>query len=196
MGEHNAASSGYELKLGIHNMISFKSAVPSAVAFALALSFAGVTSAQSAAPAAKPPAKKAAAKPAAAKPVVNMPAAADKEQVAASERVYYGVYDCEFNQTIDITASAKYPAYVDVKHQKSDWLMKPVVSSTGAVRLEDTQGETLMIQIANKSMLLNTKTGHRLVDDCVSPKQREMIAAAKASGGANQSSSLMGGASK
>jgi hypothetical protein len=32
-----------------------------------------------------------------------------------------------------------------------------------------------MVQIANKSMLLDVKGGHRLVDDCVSPKQRELI---------------------
>jgi len=37
------------------------------------------------------------------------------------------------------------------------------------------------VQIAAKSMLLNVKTGHRIVDDCISPKQRELIEAAKAS---------------
>ena len=58
-----------------------------------------------------------------------------------------------------ITQSPKYSAYVDVKHGKDDWLMKPVLSSTGAVRLEDVHGETLMVQIASKSMLLNVKTG-------------------------------------
>ena len=36
--------------------------------------------------------------------------------------------------------------------------MKPVLSSTGAIRLEDVRGETLMVQIASKSMLLNVKT--------------------------------------
>jgi hypothetical protein len=35
------------------------------------------------------------------------------------------------------------------------------------------------VQIATKSMLLNVKTGHRIVDDCISPKQREAIDAAK-----------------
>ena len=58
--------------------------------------------------------------------------------------------------------------------------MKPVLSSTGAIRLEDVRGETLMVQIASKSMLLNVKTAQRIVDDCVSPKQRELIAEAKA----------------
>jgi hypothetical protein len=77
-------------------------------------------------------------------------------------------------------ASPKYLSYVEVKHGKTDYLMKPVLSSTGAVRLEDVRGETLMVQIASKSMLLNVKTAHRVVDDCVSPKQRELMEAAKA----------------
>ena len=87
--------------------------------------------------------------------------------------VYYGKYECEFNQTVDIEQSPKYSAYVTVKHGKGEWLMKPVLSSTGAIRLEDVRGETLMVQIASKSMLLNTMTARRIVDDCISPKQRE-----------------------
>ena len=48
--------------------------------------------------------------------------------------------------------------------------MKPVLSSTGAIRLEDVHGETLMVQIASKSMLLNVKTARRIVDECVSAR--------------------------
>jgi hypothetical protein len=124
-------------------------------------------------PAAKPSAKKAAA-PA---PVVPD---ATPDQVKAAEMVYYGAYDCEFQQTVSITQSPKHSAYVDVKHSKGTWLMKPVLSGTGAIRLEDVRGETLMVQIASKSMLLNVKTAQRIVDDCVSPKQRELMAEAKA----------------
>ena len=106
--------------------------------------------------------------------------AASAEQVDAAERVYYGAYDCEFNQSIQIVANPKHASYVDIKHGKADYLMKPVLSSTGAIRLEDVRGETLMVQIAAKSMLLNVKTGRRLVDDCISPKQRDLNEAAQA----------------
>jgi len=126
--------------------------------------------------AAKPAAKSVKAAP---PPVFAVPDA-QPDQVKAAELVYYGMYDCEFQQTVSITQSAKHSAYVDVRHGKNDWLMKPVLSSTGAVRLEDVRGETLMVQISSKSMLLNVKTAHRIVDDCISPKQREMIAEAKA----------------
>jgi hypothetical protein len=150
-----------------------------------------------AADATKPAAKPAAKKAAPAAPAALAISDATPEQVKAAELVYYGTYDCEFQQTVSITQSPKYSAYVDVKHGKNDWLMKPVLSGTGAVRLEDVRGETLMVQIASKSMLLNVKTAHRIVDDCVSPKQRELIAEAKAAkaaaeaGGTTASSALM-----
>jgi hypothetical protein len=160
-------------------------ALQTSVALAIGASFT-VAMAQTAAPAAKPaakaaakaPAKKAAA-PAKAEPV---PSPATPEQIAAAERVYYGLYDCEFNQTVDISINPKYPAWVDVKHGKMTYVMKPVLSSTGALRLEDVRDEALMVQIASKSMLLNTKTGTRIVDACVSPKQREFAEAAKIAG--------------
>ncbi len=150
--------------------------------FALALAAAGSLALPAAAQTATPakstkPAPKAKAAPA---PVQVVIVAADIDQMKAANLVYYGLYDCEFNDKVTITQSATYPAYVDVTEKKNKWLMKPVLSSTGAVRLEDVGGETLMVQIATKSMLLNVKTGHRIVDDCISPKQREMIEAAKA----------------
>jgi len=165
----------------------------SSARLALAIFAAGVVALPAAAQTA--PAKPAAAKPAAAKTAPKAPAKAEMiipdaypEQVKAAEMVYYGKYDCEFNQTVDIAQSPKYPAYVMVKHNKGEWLMKPVLSSTGAIRLEDVRGETLMVQIATKSMLLNTMTAHRIVDDCVSPKQREQIEAAKAAKAASAAS--------
>jgi len=102
------------------------------------------------------------------------------EQIDAAGRVYYGAYECEFNQSVTIAKSEKHAAYVDVRSGKSTWLMKPVLSTTGAVRLEDVKGETLLVQIATKSMLLNVKTARRIVDECVSARQRELIAEAKA----------------
>ena len=63
-----------------------------------------------------------------------------------------------------------------------------MLSSTGAIRLEDVRGETLMVQIASKSMLLNTMTARRIVDECISPKQRELIEAAKVAKAASAAS--------
>lgn len=165
-------------------------ALHSTLALALGLSLTGVAMAQAAAPA-KHATKAAAAKPAPAAPAANMaPPPASKEQIEAAERVDYGVDDCEFDQKVNVTINPKYPGYVDVTHGSSKYLMKPVESTTGAIRLEDVRGEGLMVQIANKSMLLNTKTGKRIVDDCVSEPQRKFRAAN--SGKDTGSSSLLG----
>ncbi len=120
-----------------------------------------------------------------------VPAPANAEQISASERVYYGPYDCDFKQVIHIAASTRHPAYVELRHGKAEYLMKPVLSSTGAVRLEDVKGQTLMIQIASKSMLMNVKSGVRLVDACVSPSQRAAIDAANATAAAPAGASLL-----
>ncbi|WP_349743751.1 hypothetical protein [Roseateles cavernae] len=153
----------------------------------ISLASAGAVMAQPAAPAAKPAnpqaGKKAPAKPRGkpvAKPVPPPPPLADatEEQLAATERAYLGTYDCEFKQSVSITRNIK-PGYLDVMWQKDTFTMKPVLSSTGALRLEDVTGRTLMIQIANKSMLMDTHVGRRLVDECLHPEHRAAIEAAK-----------------
>lgn len=158
----------------------------STLALALGLSFTGLALAQTTAPA-KPVAKKTAkaAPKAVAKAPVDLTPAAGPEQVDAAQRVFYGAYDCETDQKLDIVADPKHEHYVEVKHLKSVFTMKPVLSTTGAIRLEDVRGETLMVQIAAKSMLLNVKTGHRIVDACVSAKQRELMDAAKVAAAAS-----------
>jgi hypothetical protein len=110
-------------------------------------------------------------------PVATL-AAASPEQMDAAGRALMGNYDCEFNQSIAVAMNDKSPGYVDVKHQKAVYTMKPVQSSTGALRLEDVKGKTLWLQIANKSMLMDVKAGRRIVDSCVHASQREAAAAA------------------
>ena len=144
---------------------------------AVALAFAGGVAMAADAPAKKNPRP---AKPAAAPREVKLPEATP-DQERAAKLVHYGVYECELNQSVNILASTTYHFYVNVKHGKTTWLMKPVLSTTGAVRLEDVKGETLMVQIATKSMLLNVKTKQRIVDACISPRHRELLEAAKTS---------------
>ena len=165
-----------------HTMTLNRLALPCALTFALIAAplISTAQPAQTALPKSTPSAKAPARKAAPPKTQYIPSKPASPEQIDASERVFYGVYECEFNQTIDITPNIPFPAYVNVKHGKVTYLMKPVLSSTGAIRLEDIRGQTLMVQIASKSMLLHVKTAQRLVDDCVSPKQRDLIDAARA----------------
>jgi hypothetical protein len=142
-----------------------------AAAVASAFAFTSLSAmAQTTAPA-KPLIKKPAA-PAKKAPVVETLPPADQTQLDAAERTFFGPYECDFKQSIDVGMNPKTPGYVDVKFGKSTYTMKPTLSSTGALRLEDVKGQTLLLQIANKSMLMDVKAGKRLVDDCVHEKQR------------------------
>lgn len=100
---------------------------------------------------------------------------ATPEQLSAAELVNYGDYQCEFNQSVKVALNPKYPGYSDVSFGTKKWTMRPILSSTGAVRLEDVKGQTLMLQIAHKSMIMDVKAGRRIADEC----QHESQAAAK-----------------
>jgi hypothetical protein len=150
-------------------MNRFLIALPAVLALALSLPSMAQTSTTKAVP--KKVMAKKAAKPA---PVAATPlSAADDEQKAAAGIAHLGDYACEFNQTVTVATNNLSPGYIDVVHNKQTWIMKPVLSSTGALRLEDVKGRMLMIQIANKSMVMDSQAGQRVVDGCQHEKQRE-----------------------
>lgn len=123
------------------------------------------------------------------KPVAEAPLeTASPEQLGAAEMVHYGDYACEFNQSVKVAINPKTPGYVDVLLGKRTWTMRPTLSSTGALRLEDVKAQTLMLQIAHKSMLMDVKAGQRLVDGCMHEKQ---VAAKKAYDDQGQQPSVM-----
>ncbi|HNU11804.1 MAG TPA: hypothetical protein PKJ45_10665 [Rubrivivax sp.] len=127
----------------------------------------------------RPSAKRAvrAAAPVATTPMAAAIAAlppATVEQIAAAARAYFGSYQCEFNQSVSVDPNLRHAGYVDVKFQKSLWTMKPVLSGTGALRLEDVKGRMMLLQIASKSMLMDAVQGRRVIDNCVHDQQRNV----------------------
>lgn len=92
--------------------------------------------------------------------------AADEQQLAAAELVHYGKYVCDEKIEVFVEKDQLSAGYVDVRHKKDIWVMKPVASATGAVRLEDIDRNVLVVQIPYKSMLLNVRSGQRIVDSC------------------------------
>jgi hypothetical protein len=108
---------------------------------------------------------------AAEKPIVL--AAADEVQLQAAERVLLGRYDCEFGRRITVDRNDAHTGYINLMLDRQSWVMKPVLSATGAIRLEDVRGQALLVQILTKSMVLDTKSGKRLVDACVHEVQRK-----------------------
>lgn len=103
---------------------------------------------------------------------VEVQAAASDEQKAAAERVLYGKYQCEMGKSINVARDEQNPGYVTLQLAKQNWTMKPVLSSTGAIRLEDVKGASLLIQILTKSMVMDVKSGHRMVDGCAHETQK------------------------
>jgi hypothetical protein len=130
-------------------------------------------------------AKKTAAKPAPSTAhTAATPPPANESQIALADNVHTGRIECELDQHVNVQPS-KHAGYLTVSHAGQIYEMKPVQSPTGALRLEDVKGTALMLQLGNKSMIMNTKTGRRLVDGCEHSKQKEAMEAhnrAKAEG--------------
>lgn len=97
---------------------------------------------------------------------------ASPEQLQAAERVLIGRYECEFGKRVSVARDAANAGYFNLNFGSKSWLMKPVLTQTGTIRLEDIKGAALLIQILTKSMLMDVKAGHRMVDGCVHEVQR------------------------
>jgi hypothetical protein len=103
--------------------------------------------------------------------------AADAEQLLAASLALVGPYECEFKQTLSVSRH-QIDGYVLVTFSSKSYTMKPVRSTTGAVRLEEVAGgPMLMVQIPTKSMLMDTVRGRRIVDACVHEVQAREVSA-------------------
>jgi hypothetical protein len=127
------------------------------------------------APAAAKPAPKPAAMPAKQPPAPPGPPPADAEQLELAKQVLTGIIPCELGASLVVEQHPKFAGYIEIKFQKQVVLAKPVASRTGAVRLEDVKGVYMMLQIANKTMLMNVKTGNRIADGCEHPEQKALM---------------------
>ena len=128
--------------------------------------------------AAKPAAKSAAHKVVAHKEVPPQPPL-EADLMAISEQVHLGTIPCEMGQKVLLTADPLSPGRFYMSVQQHRFHLTPVISSTGAIRLEDPEGGAFWIQLSNKSMLMSSKLGQRLADECQSPAQLAVAEAMK-----------------
>jgi len=98
-------------------------------------------------------------------------AALTPAELAIAERVQVGKLPCELGASVTLVQDAKAPGYFDMQGKNFKYRMFPVLTSTGAIRLEDQKAGAVWLQLANKSMLMNQKLGIRLADECMSPAQ-------------------------
>ncbi len=104
-------------------------------------------------------------------PVVLAPVELSPEQMAISNKVLVGQINCELGAAVTMTNDALSPGRFFLEIGKQRFVMLPVLTSTGAVRLEDEANGAVWLQLGNKSMLMNQKEGKRLADDCMNPDQ-------------------------
>jgi len=100
-------------------------------------------------------------------------------QLDISARVLTGKADCEYNQAVDVDAVAGQPGVFRVRFNGASYVMVPEETTTGAVRLLDRKTAMVWLQIPTKSMLLDGRAGHRLVDRCTHAEQRAAVDAVK-----------------
>ena len=91
-------------------------------------------------------------------------------QLAIAKTVHTGDIQCELGQKVSIKPM-KREGFFFVSRGINKFVMHPVESRTGALRLEDPARGALWLQLGNKSMLMSQKEGKRLADECQSPQQ-------------------------
>jgi len=94
-------------------------------------------------------------------------------QLAEADRVLTGMAECEMKEKVDIEKVPGHNGNFKVVYAHKSYTMVPEETTTGAVRLVDTTGAVVWIQIPAKSMLMNQKEHHRLVDGCQEEQQRD-----------------------
>lgn len=94
----------------------------------------------------------------------------DEADLAMAKKVYVGRIPCELGAAVQITPS-KREGFFTVQLKTMRYMMHPVESRTGAVRLEDPVRGAMWLQLGNKSMLMSQKLGLRLADECMSTEQ-------------------------
>lgn len=108
-------------------------------------------------------------------PSKSMPMAQEPElaphEISIAERVHVGTLPCEMGASVRMTADANAPGYFTLQGKGYKYRMRPVATSTGAIRLEDEKAGAVWLQLANKSMLMDQKNGRRLADECAHPDQ-------------------------
>ena len=142
----------------------------SLLVWVISLLGAGVALAQTQNPAphkAKAPQKKESPKSV---PMAEEPVLAPHE-INIAERVHVGTLPCELGASVRMTADASAPGYFTLQGKGYKYRMRPVATSTGAIRLEDEKAGAVWLQLANKSMLMDQKNGRRLADECAHPDQ-------------------------
>jgi hypothetical protein len=102
------------------------------------------------------------------------PAVMPVAQTTATDNVHVGRMVCELGNAVSVTPDASRPGSYWVQMRQHRFHMTPVTTTTGAVRLEDAHAGAMWLQLPHKSMLMNSKLGQRMADECQSAHQLDV----------------------
>lgn len=95
----------------------------------------------------------------------------DQPELLIAQQIHQGQLPCEMGTSVRIEADTLQPGFFHVLGKGFRYRMFPVLTSSGALRLEDKKAGAVWLQLANKSMLMDQKKGKRLADECAHPDQ-------------------------
>jgi len=77
-----------------------------------------------------------------------------------------GVFHCEMNRRVELRQVSEDRKSAILYWERRNYTMQVVATQTGALRLEDKTSGLTWITIPGKSMLLDTKQGKQLANEC------------------------------
>lgn len=77
-----------------------------------------------------------------------------------------GLYKCELNRQVDVTEVAPDSSSATIQWGKRGYVLRAVPARTGALRYEDVDSGLMWLVVVGKSMLLDTKHGKQLANEC------------------------------
>ncbi len=157
-----------------------RSLLPLLVTLALPLSTAAQTTVKPAAPAKSSMSAKSAKKPAKKPAEPVEPAELDAERLAVAPLVLQGESMCEFGQRVSVHPHPTLPGRFTLHHRGKQHVLTPQPTTTGVIRLENPRAGMLWLQVPVKSMLMDTKKGQRVADQCMHPTQHAEVEAMRA----------------
>lgn len=91
---------------------------------------------------------------------------ASPETAHPDVRMGAGIYRCELNRQVHVRHVSHDRRSAVLTWNRRDYLLQAVSTQTGAMRFEDKVSGLAWISIVGKSVLLDTRTGQQLANDC------------------------------
>lgn len=77
-----------------------------------------------------------------------------------------GTYRCELNRQVHVRDVAPDLGFAVLNWERKDYTLRVVGTRTGALRYEDSASGLVWLVIVGKAMLLDTKRGQQLANEC------------------------------